>query len=120
MGLIDEHQKLALVDARVEIALQMDDGVEEIVVVADDDVTEQREVELELEGADLRGAAPIGDRGLVESLAAIQSRLDDGFELGVIVFGEFAIVGVAAMTRAKADFLFRKEVGVAHDKALRL
>ena len=68
MGLIHEKEPVA---RAVEEPSQMHHGVEEVVIVADDDVAPLAQIQPQLEGADRELLCGIGQRGPVEAAGAV-------------------------------------------------
>ena len=68
MGLIHEEEPVA---RAVEEPPQMHHGVEEVVIVADDDVAPFAQIQPQLEGADRELLCGVGQRGPVETAGAV-------------------------------------------------
>ena len=93
MGLIHEEEPVA---RAVEEPPQMHYGVEEVVIVADDDVAPLAQIQPQLEGADRELPRSIGQRGPVEAAAAlVQKGSQGGVHPVVVAVGVGAKLGQA-------------------------
>ena len=106
VGLV--HEEGVVAGLVGEVAAEIDLGVENVVVVADDHVHPGGEVERKLEGADLVRAADLFEEGAGDFLAA-EGVAHGGLAAVVVAAGERAGGGVAGLTFMETDLLFGGE-----------